>query len=104
MKSSVVDYKHLNFINGIEKKLTDLSKELKVSGAISEIGYKKLKPKGSTFGVLYGPCKIHKKVLDKCPLFKSILLAIKNPSYNLAKLLLPFIEPITKHNFTVKKF
>ena len=104
VKSSVVDYKHLNFINGIEKKLTDLSKELKVSGAISEIGYKKLKPKGSTFGVLYGPCKIHKKVLDKCPPFKSILSAIKNPSYNLAKLLLPFIEPITKHNFTFKKF
>ena len=41
VKSSVVDYKHLNFINGIEKKLTDLSKKLKASGAISEIGYKK---------------------------------------------------------------
>ena len=41
VKSFVVDYKHLNFINGIEKKLTDLSKKLKASGAISEIGYKK---------------------------------------------------------------
>ena len=41
VKSSVVNYKHLNFINGIEKKLTDLSKKLKASGAISEIGYKK---------------------------------------------------------------
>ena len=42
VKSFVVDYKHLNFINGIEKKLTDLSKKLKASGAISEIGYKKI--------------------------------------------------------------
>ena len=41
VKSFVVNYKHLNFINGIEKKLTDLSKKLKASGAISEIGYKK---------------------------------------------------------------
>ena len=28
--------------------------------------------------------------------------AIKTPSYNLAKFLVPFIEPITKNNFTVK--
>ena len=76
VKSSEVDDKHLNFINGIEKKLNDLSKESKASGAISEIGYKKLKPKGSSFGVLYGLCKTNKKVLDKCPPFKSILSAI----------------------------
>ena len=35
-KSSLVDGKHLNFIIGIEKKLTDLLKELKASEAISE--------------------------------------------------------------------
>ena len=40
MKSSVVDSKHLNFIVGIEKKLTDLLKELKTSEAISETNYK----------------------------------------------------------------
>ena len=102
MKSSVVDDKHLNFIIGIEKKLTNLLKELKASEAISETNYKKLKPRGSSFGVLYGLCKTHKKVLDKCPPFRPILSAIKSPSYNLAKFLVPFIEPITKNNFTVK--
>ena len=102
VKSSGVDDKHLNFIIGIEKKLTDLLKELKASEAISETNYKKLKPRGSSFGVLYGLCKTHKKVLDKCPPFRPILSAFETPSYNLAKLLAPVIEPITKNNFTVK--
>ena len=37
VKSSVVDAKHLNFIIGTEKKLTNLVKELKTSEANSEI-------------------------------------------------------------------
>ena len=102
VKSSVVDDKHLNFIIGIEKKLTDLLKELKASEAISETDYKKLKPRDSNFGVLYGLCKTHKKVLDKCLALRPILSAIKTPSYNLAKIVVPLIEPIIKNNFTVK--
>ena len=102
VKSSVVDAKHLNFIIGTEKKLINLVKELKTSEANSEIDYKKFKPRGSSFGVLYGLCKTHKKVLDKCPPLRPILSAIKTPSYNLAKFLVPLIEPITKNNFTVK--
>ena len=102
MKSSVVVDKNLNFIIGIEKKLTDLLKELKAWEAISETDYIKLKPRGSRFGFLYGLCKTHKKVLDKCLPFIPILSAIKTPSYNLAKFLVPLIEPITKNNFTVK--
>ena len=69
-----------------------------------ETDYKKLKPRASSFGVLYGFCKTHKKVLDKCPPFRPILSAIKTPSYNLAKFLVPLIELITKNIFTVKKF
>ena len=99
-KSSVVDEKHLNFIIGIEKKLTNLLKELKASETISENDYKKLKPRGSSFGVLYGLCKTHKKVLGKCPPFRPILSAIKTPSYNLAKFLVPIIDNF--NNFTVK--
>ena len=102
VKTPVVDEKQLNFIIGIEKKLTNLLKELKASEIISEIDYKKLKPRGCSFGVLYGLYKTHKKVLDKCPPFRLILSAIKTPSYNLAKFLVPLIEPITKNNFTVK--
>ena len=42
VKSSVVDEKHLNFIIGIEKKLTNLLKELKASETISEMITKNL--------------------------------------------------------------
>ena len=101
MKSSVVDDKLLNFLIGIEKKLNDLLKELKASEATSTIDYKKRKPRGSSFGVLHGLCKTHEKVLDKCPLFRPILTAIKTPSYNLAKFLFLLIELITKNNITV---
>ena len=52
VKSSVVDDKHLNYVIGIEKKLTDSLKELKASEAILEINFKKFKPRGSSFGVL----------------------------------------------------
>ena len=38
VKHSVVDDKHLNFIIGIEKKPTNLLKELKPSETISEVG------------------------------------------------------------------
>ena len=86
VKSFLVDEKQLNFIIAIEKKLTNLLKELKASEAISETDYKKLKPRGSSFGVLYGLCKTHKKVLDKCPPLTPILSAIKIPSDKLAKL------------------
>ena len=74
----------------------------KIRESISETDYKKLKPRGSNYGVLYVLCKTHKKVLDKCPPFRPILSAIKTPSYNLAKFLVPLIEPVTKNNFTAK--
>ena len=60
VKFSIVNEKHLNFIIGIEKELTNLLKELNVSETISEIDYKKRKPKGFSFIVLYGQCKTHK--------------------------------------------
>ena len=102
VKSSVLDEKHLNFIIGIEKKLTKLLKELKASGTILENDCKSFKPRRSSFGVLYSLCKTHKKVLDKFPPFRPILSAIKTSSYNLAKFLVPLIQHITKNNFTVK--
>ena len=102
MKSSAVDDEHLNFLIGIEKKLNDLLKELKASEAISKIDYKKRKPRSSSFGVLYGLCKTHEKVLDKCPLFGPILTTIKTPCYNLVKFLFLLIEHITKNILLLK--
>ena len=102
VKSSVVDDRHLNFLIGIEKKLNDLLKELKASEAISKIDYKKRKPRSSSFGVLYGLCKTHEKVLDKCPLFGPILTTIKTPCYNFVKFLFLLIEHITKNILLLK--
>ena len=90
-----MDKKRLNFIIGIEKKLTNSPKEIKTSETISEIDYKELKPRSSSFGIPYDLCKTHKRVIDKCPQFNSILSAIKTPSNNLAKCVVPLIEPIT---------
>ena len=48
----------------IEKQITDLLKQLNDSQVISDTEYKKLKPRGSRFGALYGLCKIHKSLID----------------------------------------
>ena len=105
VKSPVLDDKHLNFIIGTTKKLSDLIKELKASLffsiTISEIDYKRLTPRDSSFGILYGLCQTHKKVVDKCPLFGPTLSALKTPFYNLAKVLVLLIETIAKPNITV---
>ena len=94
--------KHLNFLINIEKQLTDLLKQLNHSQVISDTEYKKLKPRGSRFGILYSLCKIPKSFIDNCPPFRPILPAIKTPSYNIAKHLVPILEPITTNQFTIK--
>ena len=86
----------------IEKQITDLLKQLNDSQVISDTEYKKLKPRGSRFGTLYGRCKIHKSLIDNCPPFCPILSAIKTPSYNIAKYLVSILEPITTNKFTIK--
>ena len=53
VKSSVVDENHLNFIIEIEKKLTNLLKELKAPETISENDCKKLKPRGSSLVLVF---------------------------------------------------
>ena len=99
---SVTEDKQLNFIVNVEKRITDLLKDLKISEVISETVYKSLKPRGSKFGILYGLCKVHKHLIDNCPPFRPIMSAIKTPTYNLAKFLVPLLEPITTNMYTVK--
>ena len=52
--------------------------------------------------MLYGLCKIHKSLIDNCPSLWPILLAIKTPSYNIAKNLAPILEPETTNESTIK--
>ena len=65
--------KHLNFLINIEKQITDLLKQLNHSQVISDTEYKKLKHRGSRFGILYGLCKVRKSLIDNCPPFQPIL-------------------------------
>ena len=99
---SIAKEQNLNFLINIEKQITDLLKQLNDSQVISDTEYKKLKPRGSRFGILYGLCKIHKSLIDNCPPFRPILSAIKTPSYNIAKYSVPILEPITTNKFTIK--
>ena len=85
---SVTDNKQLNFIVNVEKHITDLFKDLKNSEVISETVYKSLKLRGSKFGIL---CKVHKQLVDNCPPSRPIISAIKTPTYNLAKFLVPLL-------------
>ena len=99
---SLTEDEQLNLIVNVEKSITDLFKDFKISEVISETVYKSLKPRGSKFGILYGLCKVHKQLVDNCPPFRPIMSAIKTPTYNLAKFLVPLLEPITTNMYTVK--
>ena len=101
-KICIAKEKHLNFLINIEKQITDCLKQLNSSQVISDIEYKKLKPRGSWFGILYGLFKIHKSLTDNCPPLWPNLSAIKTPSYNIAKHLFPILEPVTTNKFTIK--
>ena len=58
--------------------------------------------RGSRFGILYGLCKVHKQLVDNCPLLRPIMLAIKIPAYNLAKFLVLLLGQITSYMYTIK--
>ena len=91
----------MNFIVNVEKHITDLLRDLKNSEVIFETVYKCLKTRGSRFGILHGLCKVHKRLVDNCPPFRLIMSAIKILTYNLAKFLVPLLEPIT-NMYTIK--
>ena len=96
----------LNFTINHEKSIYNYLKRLEKSGTLSTKQHKKIKAVGSRPGILYGLCKVHKAITDVCPPFIPILSAIGNPSYKLAKILLPklstinFNEVIAKDSFT----
>ena len=98
---SKAEDKQLNFIVNVEKHITDLLRDLKNSEVIFETVYKCLKPRGSRSGILHGLCKVHKQLVDNCPPFRLIMSAIKILTYNLAKILVPLLEPITTM-YTIK--
>ena len=57
---------------------------------------------GSKPGSLYGNPKVYEPVVYNMSKFWPILSAINSPGYNLAKFLVPILEPFTQNEFTVK--
>ena len=94
--------KYLNYIINVEKKFKQLFKDLLDNDKISKDEYDKSYPKYSRPGIIYGNPKIHKPVVDNLPKFRPIMSAINTPAYNLAKFLIPILEPFIHNEFTVK--
>ena len=80
-----------------EDKILRFLRSLKKKGAISQFQYDQLHPVGSGPGLLYGLPKVHKQGNPLRP----ILAAYNTPSYNIAKFLVPLLEPLTKSPYTV---
>ena len=87
-----------------EEEIKDFLAGLVDKGVISDRDFAKMVPCGSSPGILYGLCKVHKGIPTggNCPPFRPILSAIGTVSYNLAKFLVPILEPITTNRFVCK--
>ena len=48
-------------------------------------------------------CKVQKDIVDKCLPFLFILSTINNPTYKLAKFLVPVLKSLTNNAYTVKE-
>ena len=72
--------KILNHLIHMEKRATDVLKNLGDKKEISIEQYKDLIPSGSRPGIMYGSAKVHKIVTDGLPSFRPILSAIGTPT------------------------
>ena len=76
--------------------------ELLSKNSITESQRWNLKPNGPNPARLYGLPKIHKPLVNGLPKNRPIISQIGSPTYNIAKFLLPFIQPFTTNEYTVK--
>ena len=92
----------LNFVVNQEKRIDTIFKRLIDSNNMSKQKRKFVKPVGTIPGIMYGNCKVHKQQVDSWPPFQPILSALQTPTYNLDKILVPILNPLTKNKYTVK--
>ena len=52
-----------------KKRVDNIFKKLFVSNSISEETRRYFKPVGTKPVIIYGLCKVHKDIIDNCPLF-----------------------------------
>ena len=93
----------LNFAVNQEKRIDTIFKNLFDSNSMSKEMRKFAKSIGTTPGIMYGNCKVHKQQVDGCPPFRPILLALQTLTYNLPKFLVPILNPLTKNEYTLAK-
>ena len=101
-KVTLRNHAFLNFVINQEKRIDTIFKNLVDSYSMSKEMRKFVKPVGTRPGIIYGNCKVHKQQVDGCPPFRPILSALQTPTYNLAKFLVPILNPLTKNEYTVK--
>ena len=94
--------KELRHILDMEDEIRTTLNTLHDSNYLSKEDYDQLWPVGSRPGVLYGLCKVHKKVVGKSPPFRQILSAIGTCTYNIAKFFVPILKPYTFNEYTLK--
>ena len=86
-------------ITKIEDRLQRFLRTLLDKKVITKDTHRFLYPAGSSPGILYGLPKTHKR--GKLT-FRPILCALGTVNYNVAKFLVPLLEPLTKNDHTVK--
>lgn len=82
----------------LEDKINRMLSKLKSIGTISKDIYSSLYATGTAPGILYGLAKTHKPNIPLRP----ILAAYKTAMYNLAKFLVPLIQPYTTNQYSLK--
>ena len=92
--------KEINLLLQHEGKLIEFHKQVKSS--VKTDLYKHLYPQGSQPGIMYGPSKFHKPLVNGFPKLRPILLPINTGTYKWAKFFVPLPKPFTSNNYTVK--
>ena len=75
---------------------------LSMSSSMSEETQRHLKPVGTRPGIICGSCKVHRKCVDDCSLFRPILSDLKTHTDKLEKYLVPILGQLNTNKYTVK--
>ena len=81
----------------VEDKINRLLKQFKESDIITDDTFRDFYCSSSSYGILYGLPKTHKENLPLRP----ILAAYNNPNYQIAKHLVPLLQPLATNEYTL---
>ena len=100
-KFEKINYTVEKYTLKIEDKINNFLRKLKDLGSIPTETFNKLYATGSAPGILYGLPKIHKPDFATKFQFRPIFAAYNNPSFKLAKFLVPILSSFTTNEYTV---